>query len=276
MAQKKPSAWRYVVHLWNSQDIRRKLLITLGILALYRLAANVPAPGVDAAALKAFIDRLRGNGRELSRFSRPAFWRNDLHVLPAFDGCLPVHHGADHHPIAGADHPCLATPHGRRPARRPQVDGEVDLLSGCPDGRAFGHWADQHLQLAWPGRPIVPFGFTGDLIIPSLTTLLAMTGGTMFAIWLGELISEYGIRGQGLSLIIFAGIVARMPSNLYSVATGDETYRWPLAGFHCRCPPPYYFRHRLRPGGTPQRAGHVPRPPHGQSHVHAGQRYPAA
>jgi preprotein translocase subunit SecY len=45
------------------------------------------------------------------------------------------------------------------------------------------------------------------------------------------LISEFGIRGQGLSLIIFAGIVARIPSNLYSVATGDATYRWPLLAF---------------------------------------------
>jgi preprotein translocase subunit SecY len=62
------------------------------------------------------------------------------------------------------------------------------------------------------GVAIVPFGFTSALWLPSLTILVSMIGGTMFAIWLGELISEYGIRGQGLSLIIFAGIVARMPS----------------------------------------------------------------
>ncbi len=50
-----------------------------------------------------------------------------------------------------------------------------------------------------------------------------MTAGTMFAIWLGELISEYGIRGQGLSLIIFAGIVARMPANLASLLSDRDT-----------------------------------------------------
>jgi preprotein translocase subunit SecY len=50
-----------------------------------------------------------------------------------------------------------------------------------------------------------------------------MTAGTMFAIWLGELISEYGIRNQGLSLIIFAGIVARIPANLGSLLA-DEQY----------------------------------------------------
>jgi preprotein translocase subunit SecY len=51
--------------------------------------------------------------------------------------------------------------------------------------------------------------------------LLTMTAGTMFAIWLGELISEYGIRNQGLSLIIFAGIVARIPSNLGRLLTNQ-------------------------------------------------------
>jgi preprotein translocase subunit SecY len=74
---------------------------------------------------------------------------------------------------------------------------------------------------------ILPFGFHGDLLLPSITVLLVMTGGTMFAIWLGELISEYGIRNQGLSLIIFAGIVVRMPSNLIRVMS-DEQNRWLL------------------------------------------------
>jgi preprotein translocase subunit SecY len=54
-----------------------------------------------------------------------------------------------------------------------------------------------------------------------------MTAGTMFAIWLGELISEYGIRGQGLSLIIFAGIVSQIPSNLYGLWL-DEQNRYIL------------------------------------------------
>jgi preprotein translocase subunit SecY len=52
-----------------------------------------------------------------------------------------------------------------------------------------------------------------------------MTAGTMFAIWLGELISEFGIRNQGLSLIIFAGIVSQIPSNFMTILA-DEQYRW--------------------------------------------------
>jgi len=63
--------------------------------------------------------------------------------------------------------------------------------------------------------------------LPTATMMLAMTAGTMFAIWLGELISEHGIRNQGLSLIIFAGIVARIPANLGRVLA-DEQQRIPL------------------------------------------------
>jgi len=75
--------------------------------------------------------------------------------------------------------------------------------------------------------PIVPFSLTGNLLLPSLAVLLSMVGGTMFAIWLGELISEFGIRGQGLSLIIFAGIVSRLPDNLARIIS-DEQNRWIL------------------------------------------------
>jgi preprotein translocase subunit SecY len=78
---------------------------------------------------------------------------------------------------------------------------------------------------------------SGDVIntplglnLPTITMILTMTGGTMFAIWLGELISEHGIRNQGLSLIIFAGIVSRLPSNLGQLLT-DEATRLPLILF---------------------------------------------
>ncbi len=75
------------------------------------------------------------------------------------------------------------------------------------------------------GAKVLDFGFDAARILPSMTALLSMIAGTLFAIWLGELISEYGIRGQGLSLIIFAGIVSRMPSNLAQILV-DEQSRW--------------------------------------------------
>jgi preprotein translocase subunit SecY len=83
------------------------------------------------------------------------------------------------------------------------------------------------LSIQGVGRPVIQFAFTKELWLPSLTVLLVMTAGTMFAIWLGELISEYGIRGQGLSLVIFAGIVSQIPANFQTLWL-DTQYRWVL------------------------------------------------
>jgi preprotein translocase subunit SecY len=69
------------------------------------------------------------------------------------------------------------------------------------------------------------------LNMATLTTILTMTAGTMFAIWLGELISEYGIKNQGLSLIIFSGIVTRIPSNVAQLLSGDFQQVIPMAIF---------------------------------------------
>jgi preprotein translocase subunit SecY len=71
------------------------------------------------------------------------------------------------------------------------------------------------------------FGFSGSSMLPSLAIVVSMTAGTMFAIWLGELISEYGIRNQGLSLLIFAGIVSRIPSNFGAIISSQQN-RWVL------------------------------------------------
>jgi preprotein translocase subunit SecY len=72
---------------------------------------------------------------------------------------------------------------------------------------------------------VTPFGFTGSSLVPTLTILFSMVAGTMFGIWLGQLISEYGIPNQGLSLIIFAGIVAKIPTKLGSILA-DKTNGW--------------------------------------------------
>jgi preprotein translocase subunit SecY len=75
------------------------------------------------------------------------------------------------------------------------------------------------------GVPIIDnFGFSGENFLPSLAIIFSMTAGTMFAIWLGELISEYGIRNQGLSLLIFAGIVSRIPQNFATLLQEDNPW----------------------------------------------------
>ncbi len=88
--------------------------------------------------------------------------------------------------------------------------------------RIFGSFA---------GMPVIEdFGFSGASLLPSLAIIFSMTAGTMFAIWLGELISEYGIRNQGLSLLIFTGIVSNIPQNVAQLLSNEQT-RWVMLGF---------------------------------------------
>jgi preprotein translocase subunit SecY len=96
------------------------------------------------------------------------------------------------------------------------------MLSAVGQINIFNSLSQQAL-----GRNIINFSFSGDFLLPSIMVLLVMTAGTMFAIWIGELISEYGIRGQGLSLVIFAGIVSQIPANIQTLLL-DEQNRWVL------------------------------------------------
>ncbi len=220
------SGWRY---LWTSIDIRRKLLYTLGFLALYRVAANVPVPGVDFTALEAFRANLGASGTFfnfldlLSGGTVSQFSLLSMGVYPYITAQIILQ---------------LLTPIIPALQQRMQEDPRegqkwmekwtyilavpMAALSAIGQVNIFNSYAQQ-LGL----NQIIPFGFSGDLLLPSVTVLLAMTGGTMFAIWLGELISEYGMRKQGLSLIIFAGIVVSLPSNLVGMMQ-DEQNRWVL------------------------------------------------
>jgi preprotein translocase subunit SecY len=222
MPEKKQSAWRF---LWRSQDIRRKLLITLGILVIFRIAANIPAPGVDREALAAFFNAQGGSGgflgflNLLSGGTIRNFSLLAMGVYPYITAQI----------ILQLLIPII--PALQRRMQEDQREGRqwmekwtyylavpMAMLSAVGQINIFNSIAQQ---------PIIAFGFTEGLWLTSVTTLLVMTAGTMFAIWLGELISEYGIRGQGLSLIIFAGIVSQIPANIYTLWL-DETNRWVL------------------------------------------------
>lgn len=222
MADKKPSAWRY---LWKSEDIRRKLLITLGILLIFRIAANVPAPGVDRAALAAFFQSQGAQGgfigflNMLSGGTISNFSLLSMGVYPYITAQIILQLLV---PII----PSLQKRMEENPREGRQwmekwtyyLAVPMAMLSAIGQINIFNSLASQ---------PVLPFGFTTDLWLSSLTTLLVMTAGTMFAIWLGELISEYGIRGQGLSLVIFAGIVSQIPQNIQTLLL-DEQNRWVL------------------------------------------------
>jgi preprotein translocase subunit SecY len=222
MPEKKQSAWRF---LWRSQDIRRKLLITLGLLMIFRIAANVPAPGVNREALAQFFNSQAGSGgflgflNLLSGGTIRNFSLLAMGVYPYITAQI----------ILQLLIPII--PALQRKMNEDQREGRkwmekwtyylavpMAMLSAVGQINIFNSLAQTQ---------IIRFGWTPDLWLSSVTTLLVMTAGTMFAIWLGELISEYGIRGQGLSLVIFAGIVSQIPHNIFTLWL-DQQNRWIL------------------------------------------------
>jgi preprotein translocase subunit SecY len=227
MPEKKQSAWRF---LWRSEDIRKKLLITLALLMIFRIAANVPVPGADREALATFFQSQGGQGgfigflNLLSGGTISNFSLLSMGVYPYITAQI----------ILQLLIPII--PSLQRRMQEDQREGRrwmekwtyylsvpMAVLSAIGQINIFNSLSLQAL-----GRPIIQFNlFSRELWLPSLTILLVMTAGTMFAIWIGELISEYGIRGQGLSLVIFAGIVSQIPANIQTLLL-DEQNRWVL------------------------------------------------
>ena len=226
MPEKKQSAWRF---LWRSEDIRRKLLITLGILILFRIAANIPVPGVNREALTAFFQADGGSGgflgflNLLSGGTIRNFSLLSMGVYPYITAQIILQLLI---PIIPALQKRMQE--DQREGRRWMekwtyyLAVPMAMLSAVGQINIFNSLSVQAIN-----SEILAFGFTRDLLLQSTTILLVMTAGTMFAIWLGELISEYGIRGQGLSLVIFAGIVSQIPTNIGRLWL-DEQNRWTL------------------------------------------------
>ncbi len=211
-------AWRY---LWTAPDIRRKLLFTLGILILYRLVSHVPVPGVNreliaslmaegssATTLVGLIDLISGG--TLLNFSVLAMgvypYITAQIILQLLLPIIPsLQRKMDEDPREGRKWMERWTYYLAVPMAALTAIGQINIFSTLAGGQV-----------------IEGFGFFGPGANPlgSLAIIFSMTAGTMFGIWLGELISEYGIRNQGLSLIIFAGIISRMPSNFVQLFQG--------------------------------------------------------
>ena len=192
---------------WRVPEVRNKLLITGFILLIYRFAAHVPVVGVNPDALEALIDPDNAgagivgtlnllSGGAVSRFSIIA---NGVYpyITASIIFQLLV-------PVIPRLQAIQREPGGQEKIQRYTyyVAIPMAILQSFGQIQVFN---------AFAGQPILP-GFGDDLLL-TISVLATMTAGTIFAVWLGELITEQGI-GNGISLIIFAGIVAQAPNNL--------------------------------------------------------------
>ncbi len=192
-------------------ELKKRIFITLLLLAVYRIGVHVPTPGIDAMALAAFFAQAKGTlFGFIDMFSGGAFERLSVFAL----GIMPY--------ISSSIILQLLTvviPHLERLSKEGEA-GRKKITQYTRYGtvilsliQGFGISVGLERMTGPAGEAVVldpGWGFR-------LMTMITLTAGTAFIMWLGEQITERGI-GNGISLIIFAGIVARMPTAISNSA----------------------------------------------------------
>ncbi len=193
-------------------DIRNKILFTLLIVVIYQFAAHVPVVGVDRDAMRSLIENQGGlfgvlnllSGGALANFSVIA---NGVYpyitasiILQVLTPVIPQLEAMTKEP-GGKERMESYTYYLAVPFAILQSISQVQIFSSLNNG-----------------QQIIP-GFGSDILL-TVTVVITMTAGTMFAVWLGNLITEQGI-GNGLSIIIFSGIVSSAPGNLQRLLTSS-------------------------------------------------------
>ena len=187
--------------LGKATDLRNRILFTLALLCVYRLGTFLPVPGIDGAALREFMEQAgQGIGGMVSMFTGGALGRMGIFAL----GIMPYISASIIVQLMTAMVPQLEQlkkegEQGRKKINQYTRYGTVLLATAQAYGLAVS------LE-------------TGDLATDPglyfrLSTMITLVGGTMFLMWLGEQITARGI-GNGVSLIIFVGIIAEVPAAL--------------------------------------------------------------
>jgi len=192
-------------NLFKLPELKRKLLITLALLFVYRIGIHVPTPGIDGSALESFFAAASGTLFSMfNMFSGGALQRLSIFAL----GIMPYISASIILELMTVVVPYLEQlkkegDAGRKKKTQYTRYGTV-ILSII---QGFGIAVGLESMTSPAGVPIVPYPGWGFRLI----TIITLTAGTSFLMWLGETMTERGI-GNGISMIIFAGIVANMPS----------------------------------------------------------------
>ncbi len=215
--------------LFRIPELRSRLLYTLGMLAVYRIGIFVTTPGVDRTAMRSYLNASHGSGGGgflslFNFFSGGALENASIFAL----GIMPYITSSIIMSLMAVVVPTIERmqkegEQGRRKINQYTRYGTI--LIAVMQGVMFSSYLKGQsyngLSVVNPEWATSFFGM-GFVIV----TVITLTAGTAFIMWLGERITERGI-GNGISLIIFAGIVARLPSAIYATITGirNETYQ---------------------------------------------------
>ena len=178
-------------------DLRKRIIFTFLMLGVFRLVAQVPIPGVDQASLDNLFERIQLLGF-LDLFSGGALRNMSIAAL----GVFPY--------ITASIVMQLLTPVipqlqqiAKEGEQGRQTINRIIHWATVPIAMAQGYG---QLLLLRNSGVLEHIGLSGDNFLPTVAAVFSMTAGVMFLVWIGELITERGI-GNGISLIIFAGIV---------------------------------------------------------------------
>ncbi len=201
---------------WRLPDVRNKLLFTLFILVVYQFAAHIPVIGVDRVALdQVFSGQGAGFANVLNLLSGGAVAQFSIlanGVYPYITASIIFQLLI---PIVPQLEAIQREPGGQEKIQRYTYFATIPMavLQSISQIAVFSSLG---------GNAIIP-GFGSDILLTA-TVIITMTAGCMFAIWMGELITEDGI-GNGISIIIFAGIVALVPNNIYQMIVANQGFR---------------------------------------------------
>lgn len=217
----RPALLQAVIDAMRVPDLRFRILFTFAMLVVFRFAAHIPVPGVDRDALAAafdaspllgFLDLFSGGAlRNLSVAALGVYpYITASIIVQILTPIVPSLKEMAQEGQYGRQRINQLTHYLTVPIAILQGYGQLNLLQG-----GFG---------GAQGGAISGIGLTGPDLLPTLTIVASFVAGTMFLVWLGELITEKGI-GNGISLIIFGGIVTQLPQFIGQGAlVQDQTF----------------------------------------------------
>ncbi len=197
---------------WKIPELRKKLLMTAFIILIFRLGNNIPVPYVDTALLSNYFASSSATILGMMNvMSGGAFGRATLLAL----GIQPYINSSIIIQLL-----TIAIPALERLAKEGGEDGKKKIAAITRYAtvaigllQAFGYYMLCRSQ-----------NFLTDTgVLPAIVVILVFTAGSAFTMWLGEQITEFGI-GNGISVILFAGIISRVPTAVFALYTG--IYNW--------------------------------------------------
>lgn len=221
--QQQPQLLQSAITALGQQDIREKLLFTFAMLVIFRFVSNLPVPGVNPLALEALFESSTVLGF-LNIFSGGALANMSVAAM----GVYPYITASIVMQLMVPLVPTLQALSKEGDSGRKQINIYTHWMT-VP--MAFVQGYGQLIIVQSQGG-ITGIELTGPNALPTFAAVITMTAGTMFLVWIGELISEKGI-GNGISVLIFAGIIAGLPQfiggRLYT-GTGDSVTTTILLG----------------------------------------------